>query len=152
MSRIALCLLSSLIALLAGCNKSKQEDPLFKVDEAKVPHPGNVSGTIHLVQKPLKLSIQAPSPAWGLKITEVWGVGEELWVLAELTEKEGMFPQVITEISDSVTIEAPNLEPVYSVIGSTGGWTFDGPTVKLIANRSLIEKGLEAGFPIWPQP
>lgn len=145
-------IISGLIVLLAGCGKSSEEEPLFKVDEAKVPAATDISGDITMVEKHLKLSIQVPSPAWSLKITEVWAVGEELWVLADLKEQDGTFAQVITEASDSLTIEAPNLEPIYYVIGLTGGWTPGSSTVKLIANRSQIEQGLEKGFPIWPQP
>ncbi|WOO42137.1 hypothetical protein [Rubellicoccus peritrichatus] len=141
------CILTSL--LLLGCGNS--DEPAIKVDEAKVPKPTDESGSVQLAKQDFTIKFSAPSPAWSVKISEIWVVGEEIWVISDLSKKDGMAAQVITEISDSVTVEAPKIGVVYYLVGQTGGWKPDVPGVKLILNKDQIAAGLEKGFQIWPK-
>lgn len=134
---------------MSGCGNS--DEPAIKVDESKVAKPTDESGTVEMTKQDLTIKLAAPSPAWSVKISEVWVVGEEIWVLADLSKKDGMAAQVITEISDSVSVEAPDIGVVYYVIGQTGGWSPNTPGVKLILNKDQISEGLNKGFQIWPK-
>ncbi len=150
MKTLSALLLCSVI-VLAGCGKT---EPPIVVDESKVAKPTDESGTVEYQKRTFTVNLSAPTPAWSVKISEVWVVGEEVWVLADLTQKKAdMVAQVVTPITDSVTVDAPDIEAVYYIIGKTGGWTpATSPDIKLILNKDQIAADLKNGFQIWPKP
>lgn len=150
MKNIATCLLCALAStFILGCGNS--DEPVIKVDESKVAKPNNESGSVEMTKRDLTIKLEAPSPAWSVKISEVWVVELEIWVIADLSKKDGMAAQVITEISDSVTVEAPDIGAIYYVVGQTGGWSPDASNIKLITGKDQIAAGLKRGFQIWPK-
>lgn len=145
-----ICVIAALA--LAGCGGNPDEPPI-KVDVDEVPKPSDESGTVEMKERTFRIELSAPSPAWSVKINSIYVVGEMIWVLADLTKADGMAAQVITEISDSVTVEAPEIAPVYYLIGETGGWQpgADNPSIMLIREREQIAAGLQGGYPLWPK-
>lgn len=141
-----------LAALLfsVGCGKSS-EAPI-EVNESKVPKQTDESGNVEMTERTFSIKLSAPTPAWSVKISEIWVVGSEIWVLSELTETEGgMVTQVVTEISDSVKAEAPDIAAINYVIGKTGGWKPGGKDIVLVHSKDQIREGLSKGFKIWPE-
>lgn len=143
-------LLLTAVVLVAGCGKS---EPPIEVNESKVAKPTDESGDVALVKRTFTVNIAAPTPAWALKISEIYVVEDEVWVLADLTQQPAeMVAQVVTPLTDSVTVEAPDVETVTYVIGKTGGWTPEvSPTLKLISSKDQIAADLANGFKIWPK-
>lgn len=131
------------------------EEPPIKVNEKKYEenHPksqDDMSGNVEVTERTYEIKLQAPTPAWSVKIESVYVVGEEIWVICDLSEnKEGMVAQVITEISDSVTLKLPDISPTYYVIGQQIGPDQTG--VKFIDSKSQIEEGLSTGEQVWPK-
>ena len=143
-------LLLTCLLFLVACGKSTE--PVIEVDESKVPKPTDESGNVQMVDRTFTVKLAAPTPAWSVKISEIWVVGSEVWVLSDLSEKKGgMVTQVVTEISDSVKTDAPDIEAVNYIIGKTGGWKPSGQDIVLIYSKEQILDKLNNGFQIWPK-
>lgn len=150
MNKCTLIPLLGLVLGLSACQKS--DEPVIPVNTAEVPKPTDESGHVEMVERTFAIKLSAPTPAWSVKISEIWVVGQEIWVVATLTEAEAdMVIQKVTTISDSVSTSAPDIEARTFLIGKTGGWQPSAPGVSLIYSRDAIATGLEEGFQIWPK-
>ncbi len=141
-----------------GIAKMQQEreakkEAFAESEQGPYKNPENVSGGAQIINKKLTLKLDVPSPAWSVKITEVWIVGEEMWALATLSEnKEGLVSQVVTEAQDSVTVDGvPDLPVSYYVIGKTFNWEKAGPNVKFIKTRNDIATNFAQASQVYPQ-
>lgn len=140
------------VILLAGCGGSNDE-PAIKVDETKVPKPTDMSGSVVMKEQTFTITLDAPNPSWSVKISDIYVVGQEIWVLAKLHQQKGdMVAQVISPISDSVTVSAPDIAPIYYLIPPPGSsWKPDVPGVEVINNTDSLASGFAQGEKIWPQ-
>ncbi len=96
-------------------------------------------------EQTISVTISAPNPAWTLTIEEVWLHDEEMWVITRVKRKEGVIAaQVITDIEDSVTIEAPDYPRTFFIYGKTWNWENEtGPSIQFIENLSLLKQQLQ---------
>jgi hypothetical protein len=96
-------------------------------------------------EKKITVTLTVPDTSWNISINEVYKVDSELWVISRVFHKPGMMgAQVISTISDSVTIKASNLPVKNIIIGKTWGWENDEPYA-FIRDLKEIEKELESG-------
>ncbi|GHB93902.1 hypothetical protein [Cerasicoccus arenae] len=142
---------TALVALslcFAACGGDKNEKPFIELPPEN--HPSDMSGTVEVTDRAYTIKLQAPTPAYAVKIESVWVVGDEIWVISKLSEKtSGMVAQVVTEISDSVSLKLPDISPVYYVIGKQIGP--DQVGVKFIDSLSVIQEGMNTGEQVWPK-
>lgn len=145
-----------MLSLLTGCGgeKAKEEYEKPMAEEiAALQKTAEEQAGVKIVDKAVTLKLQVPSPAWTVSISEAWIVGEELWVIAKLAQKQnGMAAQVITDVEASVTIPGiPDLPVTYYVLGKTFGWEPEAANVKFIDSISAIEEGLDRGEKVYPK-
>lgn len=148
------CLIPCFAAACLFLTACGPEEPPLEVNEKKYEenHPksaDDMSGDVAVTKRTYEIKLQAPTPAWSVKIESVYVVGDEIWVICDLSEnKEGMVAQVITEISDSVELTLPDISPTYYVIGQQIGPDQIG--VKFIDSKDEIAEGLKDGEQVWP--
>ena len=72
----------------------------------------------------ISLRIDAPNPSWKLAIQAVYAKDDRLIVVAQLQKAaDGIFPQVITAVHDSVTIAASDqTQTDFYILGKTWDW------------------------------
>ena len=93
----------------------------------------------------ITVTLTVPDTSWNISINEVYRVESELWVISTVFhEPDMMGAQVISAISDSVTVNAPDLPVKIFIIGKTWNWENDEPYT-FISNLREIEKKLESG-------
>ena len=96
-------------------------------------------------EKEITVALTVPDTSWNISINEVYKVDSELWVISTVFHKPGMIgAQVISTISDSVTIKVPDLPVKIFIIGKTWNWENDEPHT-FIKDLKEIEKKLESG-------
>ena len=96
-------------------------------------------------EKEITVALTVPDTSWNISINEVYKVDSGLWVISTVFHKPGMIgAQVISTVSDSVTIKAPDLPVKIFIIGKTWNWENDEPYT-FISNLREIEKKLESG-------
>ncbi|QYY35327.1 hypothetical protein [Ruficoccus sp. ZRK36] len=100
----------------------------------------------------ISLTLPVPTPAWSLKIDEAWVVGQELWVIATLSQDtDGMAAQVISHAKASATLQnVPQIPATYFVLGKSFDWEQEMPNVKFIDSKAEIQKGLSMGAQVYP--
>lgn len=94
----------------------------------------------------LEIRLNAPSPAWSIRIEKVYHCDNGLWVVASLKLRRGVLaPQVISTLVDSVEISAaPELSVKYAVIGKTWQWS-DNDEYFYPADDDELQKLLPSG-------
>ena len=98
----------------------------------------------------ISVVLQVPDTAWKVTITEVRRVGDELWVVAQLTRAQGMLgAQMITEAADTVTVTAPAGPVKYFVLGKTWRWNNDEPYT-FAASAAEIPAAFAAAPKLYP--
>lgn len=138
----------NLLLTACGGDEKPEDDAIFELPENK--KPAGVSGDVEVTERTYQIKLNAPTPAWSVKIESVYVVGQEIWVICRLAEKQGgMVAQVITPISDSVKLTLPDISPEYYVIGPQMGP--EQPGVQFIDSLGAINEGLKAGEKVWPQ-
>ena len=79
----------------------------------------------------VKVAIQAPASNYAIKVTGVYQVKKEIWVVSQISKMGDFGAAVITTISDEIVIENENLPtdakdkvlPIkYKVLGKTWNW------------------------------
>ena len=72
----------------------------------------------------ISLRIGAPNPSWKLAIQAVYTKDDRLIVVAQLQKAaDGIFPQVITAVHDSVTIATSDqTQTDFYILGKTWDW------------------------------
>ena len=91
----------------------------------------------------IQMKLMVPDTTWTLSINEVYQVGQELWVIAEVKQMGQAFGlTMITTLEDQVTVKAPALPAKYYVMGKTWGWVNEEPYT-FIKSKSEIEPALK---------
>ena len=82
------------------------------------------ASTAETAEQRISLRIDAPNPSWKLAIQAVYAKDERLIVVAQLQQDpDGIFPQVITAVHDSVAIKPTELTQTdYYILGKTWDW------------------------------
>ncbi len=100
-------------------------------------------------KKEITVELQVPDTTWTLQIKEVCEVGNELWVVSNLSQASNMMgAQIISTITDSIELGAPDLPIKHFVIGKTWNWDNRGDYV-FIKSIKDIEQELDAGHTIY---
>ncbi|UCF37052.1 MAG: hypothetical protein JSU96_20020 [Acidobacteriota bacterium] len=93
----------------------------------------------------IKVTLEVPDTAWSVTIQEVRVVGEELWVISKLERPSDLMgAQVISQVTDSVTIKAPRLPVKHLILGKTWNWEND-PSLEFITNPTMLEERMSGG-------
>ncbi len=99
----------------------------------------------------ISIQMEAPDGGWSISIVEAYRVGDEIWVISELSRASGMAVQAITSVSDRIRLEAPDLPVRHFVIGKTWGWTGE-EAVTYIEDLSEVADRLERGTLLYRRP
>jgi len=94
--------------------------------------------------KDISVTVTVPDMGWKVHIQGVYQVDGELWVVSILTRTPGIAGQIITTVSDTVTVTAPNLPIKHFLLGKTWTWQNKEGHV-FIQNIKEIEDRLKAG-------
>jgi hypothetical protein len=93
-------------------------------------------------EREIQVKVKVPDAAWGIAIDAVYRVGGELWVVATLSRPaDAMAAQVISTISDRISVSAPDLPLKYFVLGRTWRWKGEEPYT-FLGSRDEIEEAL----------
>lgn len=96
----------------------------------------------------LKVHIQAPSGLWSISIQEVRRVGDELWVLSQLNQSDGMGIMMIIDAVDTVEVTAPKLTVRHFILGKTWNWGEADESTKFINAKSELGPKWQAAQPL----
>ena len=91
----------------------------------------------------ITVSVTVPDPAWQIAITDVSIVDHELWVISTLQRAARLAPQIVTTVTDTVTVMAPAYPIKHFVLGKTWSWDNDEPYT-FLADRQTIEAQLQS--------
>jgi hypothetical protein len=82
------------------------------------------ASTAETAEQRISLRIDAPDPSWKLAIQAVYAKDERLIVVAQLQQDpDGIFPQVITAVHDSIAITPTELiQTDYYILGKIWDW------------------------------
>jgi hypothetical protein len=104
-----------------------------------------------LPSRTVSIELQTPDPAWSIQIVEARLVQGELWVLSELSRREGPAPQVISSASDTAAVSAPADAPVtHFVLGKSWRWGDEDSDLHFIDGRDEIGAGFRSGLRVYP--
>lgn len=79
----------------------------------------NPPGARDREERTIQVDVDAPHGGYALQITEVRASGDDLWVVAQLTEGNATAAKAVTRISDQVVVNAPaNLDVRKVIIGT----------------------------------
>jgi hypothetical protein len=71
----------------------------------------------------VKVQLTVPDSSWSLRISQVYEVGDELWVVAQVQRKQGFGLQVISKVKDAVKVPGAKERPVkVFILGKKWGW------------------------------
>ena len=88
------------------------------------------------------VEMEAPDANWRLDIEEAYLVDGDIWVIAQLDRRSGMGAQVVTTVSDTATVMAPQDADVrVYLLGKT--WNWGGEDYIAIESRDAIERRLD---------
>lgn len=90
------------------------------------------------------LSIETPNPSWSLAPVSAFQVGNEIWCLYQLTAKEGMFAQVISQANAEMKFSAPELPIKNFVLGKTWSWKSDPNVIFIDSMNDLGDQFTDA--------
>ena len=78
-------------------------------------------------------------------------VGEELWVLSQVTTRGDFGGAAITKIKDSVTVPATGLPVKHFVAGKTWNWA-EPKTVTYLPKEGMTDEKWKAAEVFWSRP
>lgn len=125
------------LVCLSGLDKMRASLP----SSAPVPQKGQS-------RQDIAVSLMVPDLAWRIHIDEIYIVGTELWVISMVERSEASAAQMLTTITDSVTVSAPSLPIKHFIVGKQWHWENPEPYVFLQA-RSQIKAQLKRGKKIF---
>lgn len=67
-------------------------------------------------ERMIEVSVDVPHAGYDLNISEVRAAADDLWVIAQLTERDGAAAQAVTRATDQVVVNAPTDLDVRKVI------------------------------------
>ena len=74
----------------------------------------------------LRVALTVPSAGYSLKIAEVYEVGDETWVLAEVKRRGGMAAQVISRVQATAPVAAKDDGKIRAFVGGVN-WNWKSP-------------------------
>ena len=75
----------------------------------------------------VSVTLQVPSTAWSVQITDVYEFEKEVWVAARLSTTSEFGLMMISTVSDSVTIPETSKDIKYFILGRTWNWDNSEP-------------------------
>ena len=104
-----------------------------------------------LPSRSVSIEIQTPDPAWNIDIVEARLVQGELWVLSELSRRDGPAPQVISSASDTARVSAPpDTSVTHFILGRAWRWGDDRSDVRFIEARDELGEAFRSGLRVSP--
>ena len=103
----------------------------------------------------VEVAIDAPATNYRIQIQEIRKVGEELWVLSEVSTLGGLGGAAITTVRDSVIIEKTGLPQKHFVAGKSWGWAEPKTVTYLPEGEGMTDEKWKAGKVVWardPKP
>jgi len=73
------------------------------------------------------VTVSVPDGGWRVSIREVYRVKNELWAVSRLSREAGMAIQVISKVSDSVSVSSGPLPVKHFLLGKTWKWKNSEP-------------------------
>ncbi len=95
------------------------------------------------------VAIDVPDLSWKIKIREIHVIGHEVWVIAETQREAVIAGQMISRISDQLTLKAPDFPVKYFILGKTWHWSNQEPYT-FLRSRGEIAEPLNRGIQIYP--
>jgi hypothetical protein len=93
-------------------------------------------------RREITVSLTVPDAAWRISIEAVYRSGQELWVVSRVRRTPGMAAQVISSVSDRVTLDVPDLPVKHFVLGKTWRWE-NKETVTFIDDEKTLNQKLK---------
>ncbi|ETW99238.1 MAG: hypothetical protein ETSY1_15780 [Candidatus Entotheonella factor] len=124
-----LCFTLFLLAIYGGLSES---EPSRRQDTS-----GSQAGDA--IQE-ITVSVMVPDLGWRVSIREVFVVGRELWVISALSRGEGMAGQMMTTVTDGVSLAAPPLPIKHFIVGKTWGWENTEPYTFLSDTHAIASR------------
>ena len=94
----------------------------------------------------VSVTLQVPSTAWSVQITNVYKFEMEVWVAAQLSTTSEVGLTMISTVSDSVTIPETSKDIKYFILGRTWNWDNSEPYEFVKASdESKLEAKLKSG-------
>lgn len=93
-------------------------------------------------RRTVAVEMRAPDAGWDLDIEEAYLVDGDIWLIVRLDRRSGPAAQMVTTVSDSATIRAPEDADVrVYVLGKTWNWGDEPYTI--LDSRDVIENRLD---------
>ena len=86
-----------------------------------------VRGEQQVTTTKVSVTLQVPSTAWSVQITDVYEFETEVWVAARLSTTSEVGLTMISTVSDSVTIPETSKDIKYFILGRTWNWDNSEP-------------------------
>ena len=94
-------------------------------------------------EQKIKISFQVPAANYAVRIQEVHQVGEEVWVISQITST-GFGVQVISDVSDSISLnEEVEGKVIHKVLGKTWNWGKDTQNLQYVADAKGLKEQLK---------
>jgi|GEM_PF-4655110 hypothetical protein len=124
-----------------------------RLEEARMYPPYMVietTGYPRMYDRVVTVETQVPNSGYDLIIDEVRAVGDELWVIANLRQTEGVYSQAPTTLSDRIIIHGPDNMQVRTVIVGDVSMSTAGDTQRY-ATRADLEAStdVDKGFVLY---
>lgn len=115
----------------------------------------NLSATTtdkEMPSKFIEVRLSVPDTTWNIKINEIYQVGEELWVISQLSQlSEGMMGlMMISDVHDRIKMDSPSLPIKHYILGKTWGWENSEANTHFINSLDDIKAQLDSGKKLYP--
>ena len=97
------------------------------------------------------VKLTVPDRAWKISIEEVYRVKDEIWVISLLERSPMMAAQVISTVTDKVSLTAPDLPEKHFILGKTWNWENKEPYT-FLKDRKEIETQLKTASLLYKKP
>lgn len=91
----------------------------------------------------VEIAIDAPATNYRIAVREIRKVGEELWVLSEVSMAGDIGGAAITTVRDAAMVKKTGLPQKHFVIGKTWGWAEPKTVTYLAAGAEMDDKWKE---------
>lgn len=96
-------------------------------------------------ERTVQVNVDVPHAGYDLQITEVRAAGDDLWVIAQLNERDQAAAQAMTRVSDQVVVNAPaDLDVRKVVVGQRPQGTGGGDH-RFVDSMSTLDQTIPQG-------
>jgi hypothetical protein len=88
--------------------------------------------------RPVTVELTVPDATWSIRISEVYRVTNELWVVSALTRSAGVGIAAISTVRDTVELAASPLPVRHFVLGKTWKWANPEKSMTFLTSRAEI--------------